>query len=157
MRISAYSAPFVNSLCHQADIELYHYQHDISVSDSLDQKIQQLYKGNQGIPTSLLILSFLYLVACLKNTLIFRQLQHHQYDRHLVSTGPPPEPVKVTTLRLLVFQPSCPVGFRVAARKWMHEDPQVSVHSVIGVERDLGLLRRSWVTHGICAGVFQCG
>lgn len=52
-----------------------------------------------------------------------------------MSTRPPPGPVKVTTLRLLVFQLPCPVGFKVAAGKWMCEDPQVSALSCNGGER----------------------
>lgn len=36
----------------------------------------------------------------------------------------------------------------------MHEDPQVSVHSVLVVQRDLGLLRRAQVTCGcMCRGL----
>lgn len=65
-----------------------------------------------------------------------------------MSTGPTPGLVKVTTLRLLVFQLPCPVGFNVAAGKWMHEDPQVSALSCNGGERSWIAQKRlghSWI------------
>ena len=47
-----------------------------------------------------------------------------------------------------MFHLPSPRGFKAAEGKWMHEDPQVSVHSVVVVERDLELLRGAQVTRG---------
>lgn len=53
-----------------------------------------------------------------------------------------------------MFQLHSPEGFKAAKGKWMYEDPQVSVYSVIVVEGDLGLLRGAQVTLGyMCRGL----